>query len=209
MRHSPMTCRAPNRPEFSARATLATASSRRTRQRACCCGASRGSTRAIDIRVVGAQRVAIMERLCPRPVAAPAAPPLQRVRVGAFAGDALVGWSHGWREPGGQLYVASSAVLPPYRRQGIYSRLLAAIEEQTLALGCQRVTSHQRADNSAVLIAKLKVGYVICGMEFSSEMGLLAKLARDLDPARHALFAARIAAIQASARGDGRGSEDS
>ncbi len=169
-------------------------------------------TQLVNAVFADAQRVAIMERLCPRPVVAAAVLPLHRVRVGAFAGEALVGWSHGWREPGGQLCVASSAVLPQYRRQGIYTRLLAAIQEQALALGCHRVTSHQRADNSAVLIAKLKAGYVICGMEFSSEMGLLAKLARDLDPARHALFAARIAAIQASAhaRGDGcGGSEDS
>lgn len=36
-------------------------------------------------------------------------------------------------------------------------------------------------------------------MEFTTEMGLLAKLARELDAARHALFTARIAAIQASA----------
>lgn len=157
-----------------------------------------------------AARVAVMQRLCPQPPAA-AALPLQRVRVGAFAGDDLVGWSHGWREAGGQLYVASSAVLPPYRRQGVYTRLLAAIEEQALALGCHRVISHQRADNSAVLIAKLKAGYVICGMEFSSEMGLLAKLARDLDPARRALFTARIAGVQASAHATRlrRDSEDS
>lgn len=162
-------------------------------------------TELVNAVFADAQRVAIMARLCPQPVAAPALP-LQRVRVGAFAGDTLVGWSHGWREPGGQFYVASSAVLPQYRRLGVYTRLLAAIEEQALALGCHRVTSHQRADNSAVLIAKLKAGYVICGMEFSSEMGLLAKLARDLDPARRALYKARIAAIQASDRARGAAS---
>lgn len=155
-------------------------------------------TELVNLVFDDAQRVAAMERLCPRPLAATALP-LHRVRIGAFDGADLVGWSHGWREAGGQLYVASSAVLPPYRRQGVYTRLLAAIEEQALGLGCHRVTSHQRADNSAVLIAKLKAGYVICGMEFSSEMGLLAKLARDLDPARRALFTARIAGIQASA----------
>lgn len=168
-------------------------------------------TQLVNLVFDDAQRIAVMQRLCPQSPPAAAALPLHRVRVGAFAGDDLVGWSHGWREPGGQLYVASSAVLPPYRRQGVYTRLLAAIEEQALALGCHRVVSHQRADNSAVLIAKLKAGYIICGMEFSGEMGLLAKLARDLDPARRALFTARIAGIQASAHapGLGRGSEDS
>lgn len=167
-------------------------------------------TELVNLVFDDAQRVAVMQRLCPQPLAA-AALPLQRVRIGAFDGDDLVGWSHGWREPGGQLYVASSAVLPRYRRQGVYTRLLAAIEEQALALGCRRVTSHQRADNSAVLIAKLKAGYFICGMEFSGEMGLLAKLARDLEPARRALFTARIAGIQASAHAAGirRSSEDS
>lgn len=150
-----------------------------------------------------AQRKAVMQRLCPAPPGWPqvAAPPVHRVRVGAFAGERLVGWSHAWREPGGQLYVANSAVLPAYRRQGLYTRLIAAMEEQALALGCDRVASHHVADNSAVLIAKLKAGYVIAGTEFSDEMGLLVKLVRHLTEGRRALFAARIAPVDRSARG--------
>jgi len=143
----------------------------------------------------GARRAA-MERLCPDQAQAAAQPlPLERVRIGAFDGQQLIGWSHGWRLPGAELYVASSAVLPEYRRLGLYTRLIAAIEEQAIALGCQRVVSHHYANNNAVLIAKLKAGYMIAGTEFSTEMGLLVKLVHELVPARAELFAARVAPI--------------
>jgi GNAT superfamily N-acetyltransferase len=143
------------------------------------------------------RRKALMQRLCPAPPGWPQvpAPPVHRVRIGAFAGERLVGWSHGWRDPGRQLYVANSAVLPGYRRQGLYTRLIAAVEAQALALGCDRVVSHHVADNSAVLIAKLKAGYVIAGTEFSDEMGLLVKLVHHLTEGRRALFASRIAPV--------------
>lgn len=122
------------------------------------------------------------------------------VRVGAFEGDDLVGWSHAWLQPGGYLYVGNSAVVPRCRRQGIYTRLIAAIEDEARSLHCVRVESHHRAANSAVLIAKLKAGYTIVGTEFTTEMGLLVKMAKQLDERRHAVFHARAGVLEGSAR---------
>lgn len=131
---------------------------------------------------------------------APAAATARQVRIGAFAGEALVGWSHAYVHHGAALYVASSAVVPEFRRQGIYTRLIAAMEAEALALGCLRVESHHQAANSAVLIAKLKAGYTIVGTEFAAETGLLVKMSRPLEPRWQALFGARSGTLEAAAR---------
>lgn len=120
----------------------------------------------------------------------------QQVRVGAFEGDVLVGWSHAWLLPGGILYVGNSGVRPEHRERGVYTALVAAIEQEARALGCLRVESHHRAGNSAVLIAKLKAGYTIIGTELSAEMGLLLKMCKYLDPRREAVFQARLGTIE-------------
>ena len=132
----------------------------------------------------------------------------QQVRVGAFDGERLVGWSHAFLAPGGLLYVSNSAVHPEYRRQGVYTRLVAGIEDEARALRCLRVESHHRTANAAVLIAKLKAGYVVTGTEFSTEMGLLVKLCKHLDARRDAAFHARAGVVEGSVRFFGHGAPD-
>ena len=143
---------------------------------------------------------AIAQRLLQPPAVAPVSTGSRQVRVGAYAGDVLVGWSHASLVPWGALYVSSSAVEPAFRRQGIYSRLVGAIEQEAHALGCLRVESHHRAANADVLIAKLKLGYLVVGTEFTAEMGVLVKLSKQIEPSRHALFAARSGILEGNAR---------
>ncbi|WP_427911448.1 GNAT family N-acetyltransferase [Ramlibacter sp. MMS24-I3-19] len=157
-------------------------------------------TALVDRLLHDSDRKAVNERLFGSQVVAP--PPSQalQVRVGAYAGDTLVGWSHAFLAPGGVLYVSNSAVDHEYRRQGVYTRLVAAIEEEAKALHCLRVESHHRAANSAVLIAKLKAGYTIVGTEFQAEMGLLVKMAKPLDARRGAVFHARAGVLEGAVR---------
>jgi ribosomal protein S18 acetylase RimI-like enzyme len=124
-------------------------------------------------------------------------PPPPRLRIGAFDGDRLVGWTSGWHEPGGVFYVTNSAVLPEYRRQGIYTRLARAITEEAALRGCHSVYSKHIATNNAVLIAKLRLGFVITGMEFSEELGLLVRLSYAVSPGRSRLFAERTSPLKA------------
>ncbi len=88
----------------------------------------------------------------------------------------LVGLSHGHLPQAGVLYVSN-------------------MEEPARAFGCARIESHHRATNNAVLIAKLRAGYVIVGTEFTGEMGLLVKLSKQLLPQRDAMFHARAGAL--------------
>ena len=120
-----------------------------------------------------------------------ALPKAERIRIGAFDGERLVGYSQGWFEPGGNFYIGSSAVDPDLRRQGVYTRLLTAIEQAVRERGGITISSQHVATNNAVLIAKLRLGYVIAGTEYVDAMGLLVRLVLHLTAQRSALFAAR------------------
>lgn len=124
-------------------------------------------------------------------------PPPARLRIGAFDADRLVGWTSGWHEPGGVFYVTNSAVLPEYRRRGIYTRLARAITEEAALRGCHTVYSKHIATNNAVIIAKLRLGFVITGMEFSEELGLLVRLSYAVSPGRARLFKERTSPLKA------------
>jgi len=157
-------------------------------------------TELVDRLLHDPDRRAIGQSLLQPPAVATVASGAHQVRIGAYAGDVLVGWSHAYLGAGGVLHVSNSAVEPAFRRQGIYSRLVDAVEQEAYALGCLRVESHHRAANSDVLIAKLKLGYQVVGTEFTAEMGLLVKLSKQIEPSRHALFAARSGILEGNAR---------
>lgn len=122
-------------------------------------------------------------------------PKPRRIRIGAFDGDRLVGCSSGWFEPG-SFYIGLSAVDPTHRRRGLYTRMLSAVEQAVRELGGLQISSQHVATNNAVLIAKLKLGYVIAGTEYDEQMGLLVRLVLHLTPARRALFASRTGTVR-------------
>lgn len=98
------------------------------------------------------------------------------LRVGAYQGGRLVGWSHGFQDGSDSYIMASSAVLPEYRRRGLYTRLVRAVLERTRAAGFQVVHSKHVITNNPILIAKLKLGFVIAGFELSDVHGVLVRL---------------------------------
>jgi ribosomal protein S18 acetylase RimI-like enzyme len=126
-------------------------------------------------------------------------PAPERIRIAAHDGDRFVGYSHGWFEVGGRFYIGSSAVHPDYRRRGVYTRLLRAVEKAVRERGGIAISSHHVATNNPVLIAKLKLGYVIAGVEFIEPMGLLVRLVHYLEPSRAALYRERTGMLAAPA----------
>jgi ribosomal protein S18 acetylase RimI-like enzyme len=122
-------------------------------------------------------------------------PKPERIRMAAFDGERFVGCSSGWFEFGGNFYIGLSAVDPAYRQRGIYTRLLNAIEQAVRERGGLLISSHHVATNNAVLIAKLKLGYVVAGTEYVEQMGLLVRLVLHLAPERRALFASRTGSL--------------
>jgi GNAT superfamily N-acetyltransferase len=113
------------------------------------------------------------------------------VRIGAFREDALVAWSVGWFEREGAFYMANSAVLPEHRRKGLYSEMVRRCIDEARKGGAATVRSRHVAANSAVLMAKLKLGFFITGGEYSEEFGYLVRMTYFLQEERLKLFLSR------------------
>lgn len=96
----------------------------------------------------------------------------------------FVGWHIGVHMPPADYYMMSSAVLPEHRGKGVYSALLRYILGRARAQGFQRVYSRHIATNNAILIPKLKAGFVITGFELSDMHGVLVHLSYFFNPLR-------------------------
>lgn len=113
-------------------------------------------------------------------------------RLGAYAGTELVGWSCGWMERGNVFYVANSGVVAAYRRQGVYTALLAAMQAHAQAAGAVLVRSQHSVVNNPVIIAKLRFGFTITGLSQSAQLGTLVELSCHLSQSRQALHGDRV-----------------
>lgn len=132
----------------------------------------------------------------------PPAPETGALRVGAFLGDALVGWTRA-RAEGGQLHMVNSGVAPAARRQGVYSQLVRRVLDHAAAQGQVSVLSRHAANNNAVIIAKLKLGFFVSGFEYSEVYGPLVRLTHLLGGLRRNLHQARAGPIRPLAPGCG------
>lgn len=93
-----------------------------------------------------------------------------------FDRDKLIGWSWGFAKSNHEYYMCNSAVYPEYRGRKIYSTLMNMIIEKVTEDGFQEITSKHHASNNAVLIPKLKKGFLISGTEINTRFGLMVSL---------------------------------
>jgi ribosomal protein S18 acetylase RimI-like enzyme len=98
------------------------------------------------------------------------------IRLGAYEGNKLIGWTLGWQEGDSTFYMANSGVLPEYRRKGIYQALVDRLICLLRDKGFQVIRSRHVATNSPVIIAKLRLGFVITGFELSDAFGSMVQL---------------------------------
>lgn len=98
------------------------------------------------------------------------------LRIAVYHRDAFVGWTFGYQDTDNQFYMSNSAVLPEHRNQGIYKELLSGILRITKEHGFQSVYSKHLAANNAIIIPKLKAGFVITGMEMLEWAGLMVRM---------------------------------
>jgi ribosomal protein S18 acetylase RimI-like enzyme len=96
--------------------------------------------------------------------------------LGIFKGDEFVGWSWGFQESSTSFYMCNSAILPNYRRQGLYTMIIGEALTILKKKGFQTITSRHTATNNAVLIPKLKAGFIIQKMEIDDIFGVLIQL---------------------------------
>lgn len=103
-----------------------------------------------------------------------------RVYVLLMRDETLVGWFQGGQTEGLTFYMQNSAVLPAFQRQGLYSAMLAGMLRYLRALGYEEVTSHHLPDNNAILVPKLKAGFLVDGIKVDQRHGWLLCLRKSL-----------------------------
>jgi len=112
----------------------------------------------------------------------------------AECNDEIVGWTFGRQQSEEDYYMINSAVLEPYRRQGVYTRLLEMAVAHIRELGFQHVFSRHKMTNNPVIIPKLQFGFVISGIEVNDRFGTMVRLSYYTNPRRRELMEIRIGA---------------
>lgn len=114
----------------------------------------------------------------------------------AFRGSTLVGWTEGHRQGRGQFFVMTSGVTPSERRNGVYSMLVRGVLDYAASQGYVKVNSAHAASNAAVLIAKLKLGFVVSGFEYDEFGGPTVVLTYMVNEKRRQLYDARARSLR-------------
>lgn len=102
--------------------------------------------------------------------------------------DELVGWSYGFQDMKEEFYMCNSGVFPEHRRKGIYSELLKLILNDAIEMGFQIIHSKHALTNNAVIIPKLKAGFLITGIAMEDKFGTMVKLAYYVNKDRESLM---------------------
>ena len=118
------------------------------------------------------------------------------LRIGAFRGDKLIGWTFANPEGSSVLYMINSGVAPGEQRQGVYSQLVRMVVEHARSQGYAVILSRHAADNNAVDIAKLKLGFFVSGFEYSEVYGPLVRLSYFIGDLRRRLYKRRATPIR-------------
>ena len=99
-----------------------------------------------------------------------------RINLGIYYNNEFVGWSWGYQESASRFYMCNSAVFPEHRRKGLYTMLLNEMIKRVTAIGFQEIYSRHTTTNNAVIIPKLKIGFVITSIEITDLFGALVHL---------------------------------
>jgi ribosomal protein S18 acetylase RimI-like enzyme len=107
-----------------------------------------------------------------------------RITWGLYYQDTFVGWTFGWQTDKETYYMCNSGIVPNYQRKGLYSAMLTLLLSQLTSEGFQVIFSRHAATNNAVLIPKLKAGFILSSFEISDLHGTLVHLRYYTNPTR-------------------------
>lgn len=95
--------------------------------------------------------------------------------LGIYLGEEEAGWHFSHQNTEGGVVMRDTGLLPEHRGKGIYSHLVRLLVEEFRRLGFDHVVSDHRATNNAVIIPKLRAGFLIHGLQMD-EYGVTLKL---------------------------------
>ncbi|MCB0343127.1 MAG: GNAT family N-acetyltransferase [Pseudobdellovibrionaceae bacterium] len=114
------------------------------------------------------------------------------LHVLAYQSDQLVGWHVGEQEAADTYYMRNSAVLEEYRGKSFYEQILGHVLNVVVAEGFQVISSIHHPNNPAVLIPKLRKGFIITATEMSDLFGFLVRMKYFANEDRKKSFFERI-----------------
>ncbi len=115
-----------------------------------------------------------------------------RLGFGIFQGEAFVGWHLGQQTLAGIFEMMRTGITQKHQGRGLYTALLPIILKQLKNDGFQIVVSHHNLTNNAVIIPKLKAGFVISGFKADDRFGTLVQLSYYFNPLRRKMLDVRV-----------------
>jgi len=91
-------------------------------------------------------------------------------------GNEIVGWHSSRQTAPDRLYMELTGIFPGHKRQGLYTALIPIVLERAKKEGFELVVSRHHASNNAVLIPKMKAGFMIQSFEVYWRYGLMVHL---------------------------------
>jgi RimJ/RimL family protein N-acetyltransferase len=91
--------------------------------------------------------------------------------------DEPIGWFYGYMEDEETFFIDTIGLVPAFRGRGIYTAFLKQWSDCLRALGYERLTTTHHPNNRAALIADLKAGFNIVGLELHESHGPMVKMA--------------------------------
>lgn len=88
----------------------------------------------------------------------------------------LSGWCTAYEKDIDEWYMHITAIFKEHRKKGLYTAVLKLMLAYAKKEGYQKVTSVHNATNNAIIIPKLKAGFVISGMHINEKFGTMVEL---------------------------------
>ena len=105
-----------------------------------------------------------------------------------YSKEEPIGWFYGYMEDEETFFIDTIGLVPAFRGRGIYTAFLRQWIACLRAMGYERLTTSHHPNNRAALIADLKVGFDIVGMELHESHGPWVKMAYHLHEDRRQAF---------------------
>jgi len=99
-----------------------------------------------------------------------------------------IGWHMGEAEDFQTFYMRNSGILPEFQNRGLFTKFSETFARYLEELGYERISSHHKPTNRAILILKLKQGFDVAGMEMTENWGSLVKMVKILPRDRKEAF---------------------
>ena len=112
--------------------------------------------------------------------------------LGIFYGDIFVGWHIGNQFKTDTFEMTSTGILQEHRGRGLYTALIPVVLAHAKGAGFQVVSSRHNLTNNAVIVPKLKAGFIISGFEVSDRFGTLVQLSHYFNPLRRKMIDVRV-----------------